>query len=222
MSFNELKATLSKMTRTQKADYLWTYYKWVLVIAVAVIMVIGIIISCVKNANIEVLYSGAAVNVRITECGETYLTDGWEMVLGGTEEKQRVDFITTYFEREQDSENIEIDSAAAIQITAMVAAQQLDYIIISESELSYYQSAVSSLETIFDLHQLAKYADMTVYLEDETGNAYPAAIDISDCLFTQKNIAAKGKIYIAFPGNTTRTKRNIEFLEYLFDWVETE
>lgn len=209
------------MSLKQKAEYFWTYYKWVLAVAAGVIVLICIVVSSAMNKSVTTLYSGIVINAELSEEGQAYLSDGWFEQLGGVEKKEKVDISSTYYNDLSATQDPEADAAAAMRVTAMVAAKELDYIIMDELSFNYYKKAsiFSSPEEMLSQEQLEQFADKIVcYTDEESGETYPVAIDISDMTFTKDCIQAKGKVYIAFCGNTERTERNCEFFTYLLNW----
>lgn len=209
------------MSLKQKAEYFWTYYKWVLAVAAGVIVLICIVVSSVMNKSVTTLYSGIVINTELSEEGQAYLSDGWFEQLGGVEKKEKVDISSTYYNDLSATQDPEADAAAAMRVTAMVAAKELDYIIMDELSFNYYKKAAifSSPEEMLSQGQIDRFSDKIVYYTDEEdGVTYPVAIDITDTAFAQNCLKAHGNVYIAFCGNTDRTERNSEFFDYLLDW----
>ena len=62
-----LKEKMAGMTLQEKAEYLWEYYKWVLLVAAFAVIVIAMVVTGIVNTSGEILYSGAAVNVPLSE-----------------------------------------------------------------------------------------------------------------------------------------------------------
>lgn len=212
---------IAGMSLKQKAEYLWTYYKWVLAVAVAVIVIICIVVSSIMSKSVTTLYSGIVINAELSEEGEDYLSDGWFTHLGGDEKKEKVDISSTYYNDLSVTQDPEADAAAAMKVTAMVAAKELDYIIMDEISFNYYKKAAifSSPEEMLSQEQINQFSDKIVYYTDEEdGVTYPVAIDITDTAFSRNCLKASGKVYIAFCGNTGRTERNSEFFDYMLDW----
>lgn len=211
---------MSGMTFTKKLDHLWTYYKWVLVIAVIAVIVICTVVSSIRNKQIKTLYSGMLINMEVSEEGGAYLTDQWQDVLGEDSQKQKVDLTTTFFQDPSTSLSLELEAGSIIQVTALVAAKELDYMILDDVGFAYYKDRTifAPLEEMFSAEQLEQMKDRLQYHEDEENGRYPIAIDISDSQFATDCLAGSENVYIAFPGNTGRTEQNYGFLEYLLNW----
>jgi len=212
---------MAGMSLKQKAEYLWTYYKWVLAVAAGVIVLICIVVSSFMNKSVTTLYSGIVINAELSEEGQAYLSDGWFEHLGGVEKKEKVDISSTYYNDLSATQDPEADAAAAMRVTAMVAAKELDYIIMDEISYNYYKKAAifSSPEEMLSQEQIDQFSDKIVYYTDEEdGATYPVAINITDTAFAQDCLKTNGNVYIAFCGNTGRTERNSEFFTYLLNW----
>ena len=223
MSAKGIKETISGMTFKGKMEYLWTYYKWVLAVAAGVILLICIIVSSVMNKSVTILYSGTIINAELSEEGETYLTDDLFAHLGGVEKKEKVELTSSYYNDLSTTQDPEADSAAAMRITAMVAAKELDYIIMDELSYNYYKKAsiFSSLDEELSQELMDQLSDRVVYYTDEEeGNTYPIALDITDTAFAQDCIQNGKTVYIAFCGNTEHSAQNYQFLEYLLNWQQ--
>lgn len=215
-----IREILSPMTFTEKIDYLWTYYKWVLAIAAAVITVICIVISCVRNKQTETLYSGMLINVELSEEGNAYLKDQWFELLGGDPRKETVELMTTSFLPHAVTSSLELEAGSVIQVTALVAAREIDYFITDQVGFDRYQGQAifAPLTDMLSAEQLEELNGQLVYREDEEEGRYPIAIDISNSRFAAACITGGENVYLAFPGNTGRTARNGQFLEYLLHW----
>lgn len=220
MIHQPFKEATKGMTFQEKVDHFLTYYKWVLAVAAAVIAVISIVVTGIVNSRIETLYSGMLVNTFITEEGNTYLSEDLLTHLGGTGKRQRVNVEETYLENMSSSSNVEDKYISAMKVTVMVAAQELDYIMMNETAYNYYENETvfPPLTEVLPAELLEQLQEDIVYHTDWDGTTYPMAIDITDYAFARDCINADGRIYIAFCGNTGRTERNSLFVEYLLSW----
>ena len=209
------------MSLKQKAEYFWTYYKWVLAVAAGVIVLICIIVSSVMNKSVTTLYSGIVINAELSEEGQAYFLNGWFTHLGGVDKKEKVDVSSTYYNDLSTTQDPEADAAAAMRVTAMVAAKEIDYIIMDELSFNYYKKTAifSSPEEMLSQEQIEQFREKIVYYTDEEGSTYPVAIDITDTAFVRNCLKTNGNVYIAFCGNTGRTDRNSEFFSYLLNWA---
>lgn len=209
-----LLQTLSGMTPKEKLNHLCTYYWWVLLVAIAVIMLISIIVTCVHNSRIQVLAGGYLVNINASEEGEQYLKDDLFQSLGGDEKWQSVTLSSSFFDKNS-------APTAFMQVTLMVAARELDYVIADEEGMALLtnQNTFLPLESMLTPEELEPWSDSLVYhtySDDET--EYAIAIDISDTAFAKECLFSPNTVYIAFPGNRENGMPVNEILEYLLNW----
>lgn len=211
----ELSNALKPMNWKERIVHLWTYYKWVgftvLVVAAGISIVYGAITAK------DPLFSGATVNLVLTEDAQAYITDSWKDRLSDDSEEaveliQMVDSDDTVM-LGQDAVN------TSLQISIMISAGELDYVLMDKAFLEKYagMEAFSDLREILTEAQLEQLGSRVYnYAGDTSG--YPMAVDISDTAFVQNCMAYVGAVYIAFPGNTERTELADDFLEYVLSW----
>ena len=72
-----LKNNMKDLSGKEKLAYLWEYYKWFAIGAVALIVATVSIIISVRENSKEVLYSGVVANIAASEEGKAYLSEGW-------------------------------------------------------------------------------------------------------------------------------------------------
>jgi len=216
MAKRSFKEMIQGMTFREKVEYLWEYYRWTLLVAAFGVIVIAMVVTGVVNSQIKILYSGAAVNVPISQTGEAFLTDSWGEKLGAGK-KEEVRLFSTSFEDLQTTSDAQVSAAAAMQVVLMITAGDYDYVIMDEVALDFYKNhpVFSSLDSMFSAEILDEYKNRVFCHETEETGEFPLAIDITDSGFARAYVAPNTKVYIAFPGNTGRTEINDDFLEYL-------
>lgn len=219
MSKRSFKEKTQGMTFSEKAEYLWEYYKWVLLVAAFVVIVMSMVITGIVNTSGEILYSGALVNVQISEDGRSYLTEAWAQQLGA-QKKEKVDLFTTSFQDLQNTADVETNSAAAMQVVLMITAEDFDYVLMDDVAFDFYKNhpVFTSLDRLFDAETLKEWEDTIIYHETQEDGRFPIAVDITDTAFVRDCVAEGQRVYVAFPGNTGRTALNDDFLMYLMDW----
>ena len=212
MEKRSFKEMTKGMTLQEKTEYLWEYYRWVLLVAVFGVIVVSMVVTGIVNSQTKTLYSGAPVNMPITEEGNAFLTEGWEEILGA-EEKEEVRLFSTSFEDLQTASDVEVSTATAFQVVLMITAEDFDYVIMDEVAWDYYKNhpVFTALDEMFPAKVMEEYGQYIL----ENAEAVPVAIDITQSAFAQKHIAQETKVYIAFPGNSRGTALNEAFLKYL-------
>lgn len=113
-----LRQALSGMTFREKADYLWTYDRWVLAVVVLAAMLISIFASGIRNSRTRLLVGGYLANVGISDTGSHYLTDDWKDALGSESRYETVNLSTGYLGGDT--------NASLMQALTMIVGQELD------------------------------------------------------------------------------------------------
>ncbi|MBQ6839445.1 MAG: hypothetical protein IJO45_01990 [Oscillospiraceae bacterium] len=218
MAKRSLKEMTQGMTFSEKAEYLWEYYWWILLVAAFAVVVGSMVITGIVNTSKEILYSGAAVNVQISEEGTHYLTEGLEEQFGGEKDQKAELFVTSFQDLETTSDAV-VNSAAAMQVVLMITAGDYDYVIMDEVALDFYKNhpVFTALDETLPEEIFNACRDRVFYHETQEQGKFPLAIDITDSAFAQGYMTQDTKVYIAFPGNTGRTESNDDFLTYLMD-----
>ncbi len=215
-----IKDALAGKTFGQKVEYLWTYYKWVLLVLALVFCVISTVCTSIKNKNVETLYSGTLINIDLTDEGILFLTDDFFAHLGGTEGKQKVDLTSTYFKNSEMSDP-EMDSIAVMRMMASILANELDYAIMNEVGYDYYKSQTmfAPLDEVLPAELLEQLGEEIVYdTEVDSGATYPQAINITQWPFVQDCVMVGGDVYLTFSNGSEAMAENESFIAYLLSW----
>ena len=217
MSNRRFKDLTAGMTGKEKLEYLWTYYKWVLLVAVFAAMVIAMVVTAVINNRTKYLYSGALVNVTPSEYAQTYLFEQWGEELGKNGKFETVNMTVISFGDLYSSTN-EVEAINAMRIPAMVAAGDLDYVITDNIGYNFYinHPVFSPLDTIFSPEELEQI-DLPLIFDQE--GVHPIAFDITSTALAQDCFTRGEAIYLAFPGNSERTTHDFAFLTYLLGYA---
>lgn len=209
-----LRQILAPMSRKEKINYLWSYYKWVPIALLAAIAVLCSVIGILAERSSSPLLSGVVVNLPVTESGEHYLTDTLFLELGGDPEEQHMDLQSIFFHDLLTTNDPSADQAMAMKVTAKVTARSLDYVLMDEVAYNYYknQDVFSPLEEVLTAQQLEQYSGRIVLCE-----GVPLALELSGSDFAENYLSNSGKIYLAFPGNTENTALCIRLAEFLLN-----
>lgn len=217
--FQRLKNDMKDMTFKEKIAHLWEYYKWFAIVGILLIVAtVSVVTSVIQNSR-ELVYGGAIVNLSVTEEGKTYLKEGWFEALESNPKKQKIELDEIYIPDMEQTAFMESATANIAKITAMISAGYIDYVFADAYAIHYLGSVGSfqPLEVVLNQELLAQFEGKLVTYEGDE-QTYLVAIDISELPFVKENVISADKVYIAFPGNTGRTERNAEFLEYLINW----
>ena len=74
-NLKNLKKDMEHMTYGEKLQHIWTYYKWVLVVVLIMIMAASVLLASIRNKRTIMLLGGVTVNVQLSEEGKAYLKE---------------------------------------------------------------------------------------------------------------------------------------------------
>lgn len=227
----KLKADLKPMTFKEKADHLWTYYKWVAVVLCVIIVITMITVSSIRTANQETLLSGMLINADVSLDGFNYLTDDYFAHRNGIEDDQVVKLSSIAFHDPLRTTEIDYAYTAISKFTAEMADRDLDYVIMDQLGLDHCCIANQALYDLRDilteeeLAQLAAAGDL-IYAEirdedDVLEDTMPIAINMRNMAYSQRFIQSEYDIYFGFIDNTQRLDACRDLWAYL-QALETE
>lgn len=125
---------LAELKGKNKIIYLWDYYKWVLVVAIAVILLGTAIFSSIRNASkVELLYI-MMVDAQTEELDSTELSDALKDYIDPSQDKDYVTVNTACY-----TEDGALDYSSTMVLTVKAAAQELDVMILPESVYENYE-----------------------------------------------------------------------------------
>ena len=212
------KEVMKDMTWPERIDYIWTYFSVpIIAVSVGLVVLISILVTVLAPRK-QVLLTGVTMDVTLTQDGQRYLTDKLFATLGGTDaDKETVDLVERYLGSREDYENY---TAQVMAMVGLVAAQELDYALLDAAALEQFAPGgmFTDVSTLLTAQQLAQFEGKFYCIPDEEGASVPVAIDISDLPFIKTCAPKEEKVYIAFPGNTSRTDKLDAFFDWLLAW----
>lgn len=224
IELRKLWQDLKPMTFSQKLEHLWSYYKEYLWIVLFVLIMLCLPVVTMVAQSREVLVSGMAVNVALTDEGIDYLTEDYMERLGGDEDKQVAELNYANFSSLEDPTSSEDNYSAMTILVARVSGGMLDYMLLDKFAMEYYivQDVYLDLREFFTEEELAELGDrvITARQEDET-EAWAVAVDITELDFVKDNIPLKNKedrVYFALSGSTPRPEMCRDVWEYIHAW----
>lgn len=213
-----LKEILAPMTKKERLEYLWEYYKAVPIVAVVVIAFLASMISSWLKP--EIVFEGIGVNVDMIEDDDSYITEDWLQVMGGNAKKETARYSSLYI-GSFEADTVETELAVAAQkVMLMAIAESLDYVLMDRSAVDFYieKGIFSPLEKVLSQEQLEQFQDKMIYVELEDNTKIPVALDISETSFAKQCSVVGKELFIAFPGNTERAELSDDFFDYLLAW----
>lgn len=216
--FRAVIQTLKSMSWKERIVHIFTYYKWIFVAFLCLIIVISISINAISRYLNPPLYRGAVVGALYTEQTEAYLTTQLQEALDGKDTDREAVLRQISFLPLDDPNGVSTNQAAYYQLTTLVSGQELEYVIMDEHAWSLLKDGYffADLEALLDAEALAQLKPLLQWVSDtETGKENALAIDITDSDFAKTYLRSQGKLYLAFPGNTDNLSYTRPFLQYL-------
>lgn len=211
----ELKQTLARLTWKEKIEHLWIYYKHVLLIAGAVGFAIWFIIHVAVSSNQVTILSGTALNVYITDEGQTQIKN--ELTQDGQLEGDafldEFPYLDMYF-----VELGFLDEQTANYLVTRISSCNLDYILLDQSVLEVLGiSYFIDMREIFPEEALARWP--LIYKEDpESGERIPIGLDISQSGFVQDHMLAQKDLYMTATAGTVNREAFIRLADFFLSY----
>ena len=222
-SLKELKEILKPMTWKDRVEYLWTYYKIVLAALLGVAVLISIVVSSIQSKQIKTLYSGMLVSVHMEQEDRDAVVEDLTALFEGDGKKQVVELLDVTYIPGDDPANLEMNNAAAMKITLMVAAESLDYILVDgvTYEELVRHSPYQDLRNVLSQAQQDQLKDFIIWKEaNEEMPSYPMALDVSHTEFVKTLAPYEEEVFLVFVGNTENGSRDQAFVDYILNWKE--
>lgn len=216
--YNKLKEELRSMeTPRDKLEHLWEYYKWIPAVFLGFVAIISMVIAAIISLNTQTILAGAIINVPVSPEGYSMLQDGYYQ-RAHTEGKRQIveltnmNFVDPYSTMEQ-TYSMDIME----NVTAMIGADLLDYVIYDEVALPYFMTpeAFADLRKLFTEEELAAMGNAVIKLEMEDGTLIPIAIEISDTAFYKNYMELDRKLFLSFSIRLPRKEACLDFWQFL-------
>ncbi|MDD2971323.1 MAG: hypothetical protein PHE02_04235 [Lachnospiraceae bacterium] len=214
----EQQKKIADMTRKEKWNYFWDYYKVHTIVAILVVVLLVFFIRDLVTGNQKSVFQAAIVNSEISVLEEGS-EEAFETYLQINPKKEEVIFDNSY-QLQLDS----MDQATVASSQKMVANAQLkelDVIIAPDDVIAYY-SENQFLGDISKLIPAEKFEELEskgriVYEKREDGTRFPAGILIDDSPWIRKTgLYAIQKPVLGYVENTIHPENIQKFLDYIY------
>lgn len=211
----ELKQTLATLSWKEKIEHLWIYYKHVLLIVGAVVFAIWFVIHIVVSSNQVTLLTGTALNVYITDEGQTRI----EQAVTQNGQVEGSAFLDEF--PYLDAEFLKLgflDEQTATYLVTRISAQNLDYILMDQTVMDVVGiSYFIDMREIFPEEVLARWP--LVYKEDpESGESIPIGLNITDTAFAQEYMLLSGNLYMTATAGTIHQEAFTQLADFILTW----
>ena len=218
--FAKLKNDMQGMTWKKKLEHLWTYYRWIPVVAVALVMLVALLVRSYININTETLLSGVAINLEPDTVAHAFLTDEFQekYTTGVRWEKTRLQEVD--LESFSETTDFQTNEYKRTSILALCAGKELDYVLADEVGLQSMwpagdtDDAFLELTEFFTEEEMAQFAaqDRLAYFKyqnEDTEDARPMAVDVSGLPFIKEHFKGQfdGPVFFCVVINTPRMEQ---------------
>lgn len=191
---------LKEMNWKDRLIYIVSYYKSVMLAFAAVILIIVVICQAVENSKYETILNVSVIGASLTEDSAVILEELEEQF--GTEDKyEKIVFDTSYVMQD----NGEVDYTVATKFTTMIAAHDMDVMIMNQMWYRTYveQGLFLDLSTLFTEQECETYGITP-------GMDY---LDITDTAWLEHHPwVSYEPVYLAVASNTENTEKIKEFI----------
>ncbi len=226
------KAAFQAMTPAEKADHIFTYHKWTILLVLLVLLIIGSIVHRQLTQKKPVLYL-AVINVSLGEDVQKQLTQDFLTETGGDARRQEVYlYRDLYLSEDADALNHEYAYASKVKLTGAISAGKLDLVLMNREayDIISRQGYLMELTSLSD--PLSPYiTENEVILSDNSvdyllGNAeeekvvteaVPNSLAVSSLpLF--RDAGFDGDLYLGVVSGSPRQEEADAYLRYVFGY----
>ena len=224
------KAAFQAMSPAQKAEHIFTYHKWTILLVLLSLIVLGSILHRQLTQKRPVLYL-AVINTTFGEQVEKSLTEDFLAAAGGDTRREEVYlYRDLYLSEDADALNHEYAYASKVKLGGAISAEKLDLVLMNQEAYDIFSRQGYLLElTALPDALSASLVENEVILSDNSvdyllGNAaqeqvitktVPNALAVSSLpLF--RDAGFDGALYIGVISNSPRPEEAKAYLRYLF------
>lgn len=224
-----LRESFRKMDTIHKIEYIYTYYKWMILLILVAVYAVGSMVHHQLTQKKPVLYVGF-VNVSVGEDLQRVMTEDYVDLLGLNKKKNEVSAYTgLYLSEDPASDDHQYAYASRMKVMAVVNGKMLDvvlmngeaYRILSESGyLLPLEDLPGSLQPYLTQNNVileTNAIDVTLNKAEEyeiVSEAVTNGLNASEFPIF-RNAGFDGAIYLGVLGNTVRYDTVVSYLEYL-------
>ena len=223
------KAAFQAMSPAEKAEHIFTYHKWTILLILLVLFVLGSIIHRQLTQKKPVLYL-AVINTTFGEDVEKRLTEDFLTETGGDARRQEVYlYRDLYLSENADTLNHEYAYASKVKLSGAISAEKLDLVLMNKEAYDIFSQQGYLLElTSLPEEFSSLLTENEVILSDNSvdyllGNAaeeqfvtetVPNALAVSSLpLF--RDAGFDGELYIGVVSNSIRQEEAEAYIRYL-------
>lgn len=226
------KAAFKAMSPAEKAEHIFTYHKWTILLVLLVLLITGSIIHRQLTQKKPVLYL-AVINTSFGEDVEKSLTEGFLVEAGFDVRRQEVYlYRDLYLSEDADTLNHEYAYASKVKLGGAITAEKLDLVLMNREAYDIFSRQGYLMELTSLPDALSPYiTENEVILSDNSvdyllGNAaeeqiftevVPNSLAVSSLpLF--RDAGFNGDLYIGIVSNSPRQEEAAAYYRYIFGY----
>lgn len=231
---DSLRESFQKMDTRAKVDYIYTYFKWYILLGVVALMVLGSVVYRQVTKKDTVIYLGL-VNVSVGTDLETALTlDFLEDADLNPKKNQIQVYSGLYLSDESSEENHEYAYASRMKLMAAVNAKQLDVVLMNREAYDILSQSGYLLDLSGCATELAPYLTENNVVHEDNSIEFQLneadehriiteravnGMDVSQ-LSIFRNAGFHDSVYIGIIANSPRSSAAVGYLEYFTSAIE--
>lgn len=215
--WQKLQAELRDMTPREKLEHLWEYYKWVLAVFAGFVLIVCTVVAAIISLNTETILAGGIINVPVSPEGYVQLQEGYYQHAKTEGKRQTVELTNMNFVDPYTTTDQTYAMDIMENVTAMIGADVLDYLIYDETALPFFMSPelFTDLRSLFTEEELSAMGNAVIKLEMEDGSLIPIAIDIRNTAFYDRYMDVERKLFISFSIRLPRKAACLDFWQFI-------
>ncbi|MCR4716819.1 MAG: hypothetical protein K5656_06530 [Lachnospiraceae bacterium] len=216
------KETMSKMeTKREKIGYFLYYHKWHLLIALVCLVTIVYLVFTLAISKKSIYYC-LVINDSYNKVFPAELDKEFSEVIDYDQKREKIN-VALYSTDVTNYEPGYYGGDSGMQgIFSLMMDNLIDSMIAEEKELAWFakDDNLCNLKEVLPSDLYENLEDKMIYLENSSGDAVAAAIDISDT-----TLYKEGKSNLKSPGiaifvTTTHLEDDINAIKYIFDYKD--
>ncbi|GAA0181224.1 hypothetical protein SH2C18_37840 [Clostridium sediminicola] len=201
---------LSKMTKKQKREYIWDYYKLHIIGSLIVIIVVGSFIHNMITAK-EYEFNVSVIGGYLSADEINEIDEEITSLIYGENENKKIAYVDYYsLTKKQNNNMLEMDYNMVQKFMAKIATQQVDVILMHKEIFKQYEPK----EFFFDLGEIDNLDLNGVKLVEKDGKIFGVYLE-GNKIFN-KSEYTNGEYIVCVPLSSTRQEQIVDFFDYIF------
>lgn len=213
------KGKLKELSFKGKLQYLWDYYKFVLIILIVIALLVWLAVDIYKGKQIKTGISVMALNTNMTDTDESPFTTGFANAAGFEVTGEIVEFDASSSINLERQDTMTMSSIT--KVMAVMSTGDLDLMIVPEDLFQYYSEAGAFMDwkDILAPEDYEKYKSFLVTGKNQEESAEKSyGIRIEDSKYIKETgLTSYTPVIICPVISTKRPERAADYVKFLLD-----